>query len=396
MAIDRTLRGRAAVAGIGESEYYRHGRSPDPEFVLALKAIQAACEDAGIDPREIDGFSSYGMDRNGPVRLAAALGVHELKLGTMVWEGGGGGMAASIGNAAAATATGQADVVVAFRALAQGEFGRFGRSGAGRGEESGENAFLHPYGLFSPGQQYAMKYTRWMHEHGGIGMQAQKAVSLASYQHAQNNPRAVMYGKPLTSEAYDASRWIVEPWRLYDFCQENDGAAAVILVSAERARDLRRKPAYLLAAAQGANKRWGDSIFNSPTYPTSNFTTLAPRLWEMSGLKPSDVDVVQSYENFTGGVVMSLVEHGLVEPDAVDEVLTVENLTVPNGLLPLNTSGGNLAEAYIHGFELAIEGVRQLRGQSVNQVESAEVALVSAGPLTAPVSTLVFGSEATL
>jgi acetyl-CoA acetyltransferase len=396
MTPERTLRGRAAIAGIGESTYYRHGRSPESEFVLALRAILAAAEDAGIDPRQIDGFSSYSWDRNGPVRLAAALGLHELRFGGMVWEGGGGGMAASIGNAAAAVATGQADVVVAFRALAQGEFGRFGRSGANNAEESGEYAFIHPYGIFSPGQTYAPKYTRWMHEHGGIGLSAQKAVSLASYHHAQNNPRAVMQGRMLTSEDYDASRWIVEPWRLFDFCQENDGAAAVIVVSPERAKDLKQRPVYLLGVAQGADQHRGSSIFNSPTYASSTFTTLAPQLWKMSGVKPSDVDVVQSYENFTGGVVMSLVEHGLVDAEAVDEVLTVENLTAPHGKLPLNTSGGNLAEAYIHGLELAVEGVRQLRDQSCNQVESAQVALVSAGPLTSPVSTLVLGSEATL
>jgi acetyl-CoA acetyltransferase len=382
--------------GIGESEYYRHGESPDAEFVLALKAILAACQDAGIESTEIDGFSSFSNDRNGPVRMAAALGLNELKFSSMQWQGGGGGMAASVGNAAAAIATGQANCVVAFRALAQGQFGRFGRFKASDGEISGDTAFVHPYGLYSPGQTYAMKYMRWMHEHGGVGLAAQKAVSLASYHHAQQNPRAVMYGRPLTAETYDSGRWIVEPWRLYDFCQENDGAAAVVITSAARARDARQLPVYLLGVAQGANHRWGTSVLNSPLYATSNFTTLAPRLWESSGLKPADVDVVQSYENFTGGVVMSLVEHGLCAAEEVDEVLTVENLTAPKGKIPLNTSGGNLAEAYIHGLGLAVEGVRQLRGQSCNQVEAAQVALVSGGPLTAPVSTLVLGTEGTL
>jgi len=111
---------------------------------------------------------------------------------------------------------------------------------------------------------------------------------------------------------------------------------------------------------------------------------------------PSDVDVVQSYENFTGGVVMSLVEHGLCDPEAVDETLTLENLSAPHGRIPLNTSGGNLAEAYIHGFNLAIEGVRQLRGTSTNQVPDCNVALVTAGPLTTPVSSLVLGTMESL
>jgi acetyl-CoA acetyltransferase len=389
------FRGRVVVAGIGESEYYRHGKSPDPEFVLLLKAIRAASADAGISPHDIDGFCSYGNDRNGPIRLANALGVRDLRVSLMQWEGGGGGMAASVMNAAMAVATGHASCVVAFRGLAQGQFGRFGLARAG-GDVVGAAAYQQPYGVLTPGQIYAFKFVRWMHEHGGVGLQAQKAVSLASYRHAQNNPRATMYGKPLTPEAYDASRMIVEPWRLYDFCQENDGAAAIILMPAERAPDLPWPPVHILAAAQGAYQSAGRLGFNETPYASAGFPTVAKRLWAQARLEPSDVDVVQSYENFTGGVVMSLVEHGLSEPEAVDETLTVENLSAPEGRTPLNTSGGNLAEAYIHGFNLTIEGVRQLRGTSSNQVPDCAVALVSAGPLTTPVSSLVFATRDSL
>jgi acetyl-CoA acetyltransferase len=243
---------------------------------------------------------------------------------------------------------------------------------------------------------FAFKYTRWMHDHGGVGLEAQKAVSLAAYHHAQNNPRAVMCGRPLTPERYDESRMIVEPWRLYDCCQENDGAAALVMTSPDRAAFTQRQPVFLLGAAQGANRSFGRKVYNSPTYATSNFTTLAPRLWADSGVGPADVNVVQSYENFTGAVVMSLVEHGLCEAEAVDEVLTFENLIAPSGRWPLNTSGGNLAEAYMHGLNLAIEGVRQLRGDSCNQVADARVALVTAGPLTGPVSDMVLGTAEVL
>ncbi|MBT6273509.1 MAG: acetyl-CoA acetyltransferase, partial [Chromatiales bacterium] len=121
---DRTLRGKVAVAGVGETTYYKHGQSPDPEFVLALKAILAACEDAGINPREIDGFASYSNDRNEPSRLSAALGLPDLKFSNMMWGGGGGGGSGAIGNAAAAIAAGMADCVVVYRALAQGQFAR--------------------------------------------------------------------------------------------------------------------------------------------------------------------------------------------------------------------------------------------------------------------------------
>jgi acetyl-CoA acetyltransferase len=388
-----TLRGKAAVVGVGESRYYRRGQSPDPEFVLVLQAIMAACEDAAIDPSELGGFCSYSMDQNGPVRLAAALDVRDLSYSVMQWDGGGGGMAAAVANAAAGVATGQAEYVAVFRGLRQGAFGRFGRMiGGGDGDVSGEVAYMRPYGIGSAGQMFSFKFTRWMHEHHGVGLEAQKAISLASYHHAQRNERAVMYGRPLQPDDYDEARWIVEPWRLYDFCQENDGAAALIVTTPERATAGPKPPVYLLGAAQGAERGYGRGVFNSPQYASSNFTSVAARLWKMAGLSPTDVDVVESYENFTGGVVMSLVDHGLCEAEAVDELLTFENLLAPSGGLPLNTSGGNLAEAYIHGLELAVEGVRQLRGESVNQVPAAEVALVSAGPLTAPVSDLLFGT----
>jgi acetyl-CoA acetyltransferase len=227
-----------------------------------------------------------------------------------------------------------------------------------------------------------------MEEHG-VGQDALAAIAMASYHHAQYNPRAVMYGRPLSAEDYHASRWIVEPFHLFDCCMENDGAAAVILTTAERARDLKQKPAYLLSAAQGSAYRFALYTHVSPDYATANFKTLVPRLYGMAGIEAKDVDVCQSYENFTGGVLMSLVEHGFCGPEEANDFCTVENLTWPNGSLPLNTSGGNLAECYMHGLGLVNEAVRQVRGSSTCQVEDARISLVAAGPVTAPVSSLI-------
>src|SRR5262247_3614335 len=283
----RTLRGQAAIVGVGETDYYKHGQAPVSEFKLALQAILAACADAGIDPRRIDGFASYSNDRNDPSRIAAALGLPELRFSNMQWGGGGGGGSAAVGNAAAAIAAGYASCVVVFRALAQGQFQRFGAAPPG-GTVSGEAALNAPYGVMSPAQRYAMRAMRFIHEHG-IRESAQRAIALASYHHAQANPRAVMHGRPLTAEAYDASRWIVEPFRLFDCCMENDGAAALVLVAAERARDLRPRPAYLLGVAQGSEYRNGARGHNAPTYPTSSFTTVAPHLYAMAGVGPKDV-----------------------------------------------------------------------------------------------------------
>jgi len=391
---DRTLRGKTAVVGIGETTYYKRGGAPDTEFVLAIKAILNACKDAGIDPREVDGFSSYSNDRNDPSRISAALGLKELKFANMQWGGGGGGGSAAVANAASAVASGVADVVVVFRALAQGQFARFGQ-GPKMAAISGEGAYSIPYGVMSPAQMFAMRCTRHLHE-TGVTRDTYKAVSLATYAHAQNNPRAVMYGKPLTPEGYDEARWIVEPYQLYDCCMENDGAAALVIVSADRAKDLKKKPAYLLGATAGSEYRNAAPAHNAPLYATSSFTSLAPRLYEMAGVKPKDVDVLQSYENFTGGVVMSIIEHGFCTHEEANKFLTYENLLARGGKLPLNTSGGNLAECYMHGLELITEAVRQIRGESSNQVKDARISMVTSGPMVTPVSNSIFGSRETL
>jgi acetyl-CoA acetyltransferase len=390
----QTLRGRVAIVGIGETEYYRHGRSPDSEFKLALKAVLAACKDAGMDPRTIDGFTSYSNDRNDPSRLAAALGVRQMRSATMQWGGGGGGCCAAVANGAAAIASGQAECVVVYRALAQGEYGRFGQSG-GSATVSGEMAYLAPYGVLAPPQKFAFRVARFMHEHA-VRPEAQRAIALASYHHAQSNPRAVMYGRPLDAATYDASRWIVEPFRLFDCCMENDGAAAVILVAAERAKDFPNEPVYLLGAASGSGYRAAAPAHNAPDYASANFSTVASDLYRMAGMGPQDVGVVQSYENFTGGVLMALTEHGFFRPQEANEFLTFENLIAPSGKLPLNTSGGNLAECYVHGFELVLEAVRQVRGTSTGQAARGDVALVIGGPMVTPASDLLLGSEATL
>ena len=388
------LRGRVAVVGIGETSYYKHGRSPDPEFVLVLKAILAACADAGLDPRRIDGFASYANERNDPARLAAALGIHRLRSATMQWGGGGGGCAAAVANGAAAIAAGLADCVVVYRGLAQGQFGRFGQQ-VGDNAVSGEMAYQTPYGVIAPPQKFALRITRYLHEHG-IGPEALRAIALASYHHAQANPRAVMHGKPLDAARYDAARWIVEPLRLYDCCMENDGAAAVLLVAAERARDFAQPPAYLLGVAAGGEHRSAAQPHNAPAYASANYRGVAKDLFAMAGLSPADVGSVQSYENFTGAVVMSLAEHGFFAPEQANEFLRLENLIAPDGALPFNTSGGNLAECYLQGFELVLEAVRQVRGQSTSPARRHDVSLVIGAPMVTPASSLLLGSEKTL
>jgi acetyl-CoA acetyltransferase len=384
---EHTIKDKVAIVGIGETTYYKRGGAPVSEFQLVLEAILKAAEDAGINVRDIDGFASYSMDRNDPPRLQAALGLPDLSFSNMFWGGGGGGGSGAVANASAALVAGYSKYVVVYRGLAQGQFGRFGQSGAG-GKVGFPGSYTAPYGLMSPAQMFAMRVRRFMHEHN-VSQAPMRAISLASYHHAQSNPRAVMYGRPLSEQDYDNSRWIVEPFHLFDCCQENDGAAAVILTTSERARDTKQKPAYLLAASQGSDYRQAAGAHNAPDYATSNFKTVAKRLYAMAGIEPKDVDVVQSYENFTGGVMMSLVEHGFCKPDETEEFMTLENFKAPTGRLPINTSGGNLAECYMHGLELITEAVRQVRGTSTAQVPDVKVSMVCSGPMVQPVSSLV-------
>lgn len=384
---EHTINGKVAIVGIAESAYYKRGAAPISEIQMTLQAIIDAANDAGLDVRDIDGFASYSNDRNDPPRLAAALGIKDLSFSNMFWGGGGGGGSGAVANACAALVAGYSKYVVVYRGLAQGQFGRFGQ-GSRATTVSGGPAFTQPYGLMSPAQTFAMRVQRFMYDHH-IGQEPQKAIAMASYYHAQRNPRAVMHGRPLTSEDYDNSRWIVEPFHLFDCCMENDGAAAVVLTTVERARDLRHRPAVVMAASQGSDYRQAATAHNAPDYGTSNFKTVAARLYAQAGIEPRDVDVCQSYENFTGGVMMSLVEHGFCAPDEVEDFMKLENFRFDGGKLPLNTSGGNLAECYMHGLELITEAVRQIRGDSTAQVPNAEISMVCSGPMVQPVSSLI-------
>jgi len=383
----------AVVAGIGESAYYERGRSPNSEFQLALTAIRAACADAGLAPAEIDGFVSYMDQRNDPLRLSAALGVRSLSWTSQPWGGGGNNMAAALQLAAAAVAAGYARHVIAFRALAQGQFGRFGQARAS-GRTAGDFAYQHLYGLLSPAQECALHTRRFLHDHG-ISQEALAEIALAAYANAQRNPRAIRYGRPLSREAYHASRWIVEPFHLYDCCPENDGAAAVLVTTAERARDLQAAPVAVLAAAQGLGPAFGISAYQAEWFPGVFYRDVAAKLWKRSGCKPADVDVLQLYENFTGPVLMALCELGFAEPDGVEGFVR-RGLAGPEAPLPFNTSGGNLGEAYIHGFEMINEAVRQVRGTSTCQVtrKRVERSLVVAGPGYAAGSAVLLGPVA--
>lgn len=375
-----------AVAGVGVRQYKR-AQAPMPEQGVLVHAIVDACEDAGLDPSEIDGFVTYGDDKNEPVRLMPDLGTKDLSWTAQVFGGGGGGIAAAFGLAASAIISGQAKNVVVFRALVQGNSGRL--SGAVMAHHL--HGHLMGAGLVAPAGECAMRAMRLMEYHG-VPQRCVEDLVRASYYHGSRNPDAVAYGKPLDPESYRESRIISEPFRLFDCSRENDGAGALIVTSADHARDLKKKPIYIKGVAQGTGADWGDRLQNEEEHALAGFRSVTRRLWEQTGLTAKDIDVVQLYENFSHQGISSLIDHGFCNFDNIGEVITYENLIAPSGKLPVNTGGGNLAQGFIHGIGMAIEAVQQLRGESHNPVPDARYCLLAGGPAAPIVSSAIFSN----
>ncbi|MBN2973359.1 hypothetical protein JW805_15220 [Roseomonas aeriglobus] len=386
----RSMRGSAAIVGIGQTPYYKRGTSPDAEMKLALRAIVSACDDAGIDPRDVDGFVSYGSEHNTGQKLVPGLGTRELRFGALAWTHGGG-IPAAVGIAAAAIHAGQADVVAVYRAMAEGSNQRL-RVAVTQNDTPAQ--FL-VNGIDMVMQRSAMR-SRRMIEVDGVPAETLETIARVSYYHAQNNSGAVGHGRMLTHEQYAGSRFISEPYHLFDCSRENDGAAALILVSADRARDLKQKPAYVLSVPMGAGADGGSREDNHEPYTSVGMIGLAKRMWAESGYGPADVDVAQIYENFTGMAVQSIIDHGFCTAQTAGDFVTFDNLIAPSGSLPINTSGGNIADGFIHGMGSMVEAVRQIRGTSTNQVPGAKLSMMAGGPGDSMTSTGLFGAFETL
>jgi acetyl-CoA acetyltransferase len=367
-------KGLTAVAGIGYRQYKR-GTAPWPERGVLVRTIVDACEDAGFDPAAIDGFVSYGDDKNEPVRLMPDLGTRELNWSAQVWGGGGGGIAGAFALASAAILTGQARAVVVFRALVEGNSGRLSEAVMAHHL----NDHMASAGMVAPAQVCAMRAQR-LFEYHGVPQAVCEELVRASYYHGSRNPEAVAFGRDFDLEEARTSRWIAEPFRLFDCSRENDGAGALLMVSSDVARDLRKAPVKLLSAAQGTQKGWGDLLENDDPalYATAGFGAIRERLYNQAGLAPADIDVVQLYENFSAQGVASLIDHGFCTYENVAEV-------------PLNTSGGNFAHGFVHGIGCAIEAVRVLRGESANPVPGAKTCLLAGGPGAPTISSAIFG-----
>ncbi|MFD9187726.1 lipid-transfer protein [Streptomyces phaeochromogenes] len=380
-----TLGGRAAIVGIGATEFSKDsGRS---ELRLAVEAVRAALDDAGLTPADVDGMVTFTMDTSPEITVAQAAGMGELSFFSRIHYGGGAACA-TVQQAALAVATGVAEVVVCYRAFNERSGRRFG-SGVQRREPSAEGAALGwslPFGLLTPASWVAMAAQRYLHTYG-LTPEAFGQVAVVDRKYAATNPAAYFHGKPITLADHAASRWIVEPLRLLDCCQETDGGQALVVTSVERARDLPHPPAVITAAAQGAGRAQEQmtSFYRDDLTGLPEMGVVARQLWRTSGLTPAGIDVGILYDHFTPFVLTQLEEFGFCKPGEAADFVAEERL-------PLNTHGGQLGEAYLHGMNGVAEGVRQLRGTSVNQIPGAGRVLVTAGT-GVPTSGLILGSD---
>jgi len=397
-----TLKDRTAVVGIGATPYYRRGASvPETEMSMMCTAILAALDDAGLAVTDLDGFAIYSSACD-PALVGSVLGVPEIRFAAGLTSGGGGS-AGQLGLAAAAIVSGQADVVVSLMSLQQARRRLGGTEvdgrlaylmAAGGGPYGGGGvqpsaAFTASSGLIAPGHSFAVLTQRHMHLYGTTREHLAE-VAISQRNNAIRRPTSIQR-TPLTLDDYFNARMINDPFCLFDYTLETDGAVAVITTSAERARDLRQPPVYIMASAHGGMGRWGPAIFSYFQAPDEYFASsghrpVAKRLFEMAGVTPDDVDVALLYDHFSAMVLMQLEDYGFCGIGESGPFVADGSIRWPSGRLPVNTHGGNLSEAYIIGMTHIREAVEQLRGTAVNQVPGARIALVTGGPAALPVS----------
>jgi acetyl-CoA acetyltransferase len=376
-----TFSDQAAIVGVGRTDYTT--RLNGAPIDLAIEAITRAVDDAGLAIDEIDGIVKYTVDSSTSVEmLAANLAVDDFGFWAELPHGGGAACAC-IQSAALAVANGVANAVVCFRAFTPSDFfdGAKHNSNTLWARHAGLRDFLRPIGWNAMVDVFAMTAQRHMHEFGTTEAQL-GAIVRAARKHAAMNPGALR-GTELSIDDYFASPYISAPLREADcFILPSVGACAVVVTSAQRGRDLKQKPVYVNAAAAASGTKalpyWellpfrrGD-IVHTPSRET------AKRLYAMTDIGPDDIDVAEVYDCFSYTVLTQLEDYGFCSKGEGGGFAEGGRLEL-GGDLPINTHGGHLGEAYIHGFSHIIEGVHQLRGTSHAQVPDARTALVTAG-----------------
>ncbi len=368
-----SLRDKYCIVGIGETSYSK--KSGRTVLDLASEACKKAIDDAGVKRSDIDGIVSFNFNDSVPaISVATALGIPQA-LYAVDYASGGNAANLIILAAVAALEAGLATHVVCYRAMN----GRSGfRLGGGREmKAAGVTQYTAPFGWITYPQAMAMWCRRHMIKYGTTNEQL-AAVAIASRANAVTNERA-MQRQPITMDDYMSSRKIVDPFRVLDICLESDGACAVVVTHRDRAKDLKQKPVHIMGGAYGGGPNQGDDLFDAIRWPehSRNYAHyIADDLWRSAGIGPKDVDVAEIYDCFTYSVLMQLEGFGFCAEGEGGHI-------AKGGSLPINTHGGLLSEAYIHGFNHVLEAVRQLRGEGgATQVKDARIAMTTAGAMT--------------
>jgi acetyl-CoA acetyltransferase len=369
------VNGDTIVAGIGQTEFSKNsGRS---ELQLAAEATRAAILDAGLTPADIDGMVTFTIDTSGELDLMRALGIEEVRYWSRTPYGGAGANT-TVQHAVMAVASGAANAVLVYRAFNERSGRRFGQPNPPPGPRALD--WYSTFGIRTPAQMYSLWFRRYMDEFG-VTNEDFGRYTVVARRHAATNPNAWFYQRPITLDDHQQSRWICEPvLRLLDCCQESDGGVALVVTSADRARDL-PQPAVRIEAAADAHLGNGGVMYNYyhpdlAVFPEAEF--LGRQLWERSGLGPDDIDVAMLYENFSPIVFYQLEALGFCKRGEAKDFIADGNIDL-DGTVPVNTNGGLLGEAYIHGLNNILEGVRQVRGSAANQVDDVDHVLVAAG-----------------
>jgi acetyl-CoA acetyltransferase len=350
------LTDKYCIVGVGETTYSKN--SGKTTRAMGAEAVRNAIRDAGITAADVNGMLSYhgGDSTTGP-EVAADVGIRLDFF--MDCSGGGSSTEALVGLAIGAIEVGMCETVAIFRSMNGYSDIRIGGTGRrAAAPVAGLQLVSRPYGMVSAGQSFAPVFMRHMMEYGTTSAQV-AAVKVAHSKHASNNPKAY-YKKRYTVDDVLNSRWICKPLHLLDCCVETDNATAILVTSAERARDMRQRPIYIMGVVGRVTKRRGDTFYNAPITSVAG-KYAAPRVFGMAGVGPEDIDLTGSYDAFTFTTMLQLEDYGFCTKGAGGEYVS-SGIIELGGRRPNNTSGGHLCEGYTHGMSMVIENVRQLRG----------------------------------
>jgi acetyl-CoA acetyltransferase len=389
----KSIRKRAAIVGIGMSGFPRD--SHRTELYLACECIKAALDDAGLTPEDVDGLVKQTDDASDEHAVTSSMGMGNLTyFGECRWGGAPGAM---VTRAAMGVAAGVANCVVVYRAVNGSSKRRMTPSMRTSGQMSTSDmlqwTFHAPFGHMSDVGRVAMIVRRYMHEFR-VGADAFGWVPTVCREHGARNPNGMFYNKPITIKDYLKSKVVVEPLRRLDYYEEADAAAALVVTTAERAKDLRQRPAFVLGAVQNmlAETEELTSYYRPSISGLPEMAQVARSLFAMARVTRKDIQCVQLDDSYGPLIPMQLEELGFCRRgEGVAFCENGDRIRV-GGQLPLNTSGGSLGEGHIHGMNHVVEAVRQVRGTSSAQVKDAELVLVASGA-GGPASGLILGGK---